>query len=248
MNTFCREHIPVSVDLGYRIWHKLILMHKCIACTCIRNRHSCAMYIMIEDSMSKLYLTDLSSDPEAAYAPSTERATDKTLSECPSNVLSTPVVAKSQLLSVLSQDEVTRISEVPCSPSTSTVDIQDTMSLWPSILTRWGPPGMWDSGWSGVRRGAISSKAVITRFCRIGLRKKETARNKYYTHCTVHMLTYIHQTQQCAWTIITCIQSSPIHNTRVFYVRTISRGSWWCMVRVSLPAAHRTGNSWHWAQ
>lgn len=75
--------------------------------------HMIMLKYSTSEDVGSAYLTVLSSEPEAAKRPSAERATDRTFSVCPSKVLSTPVVSRSQLLSVLSHDEDTMVRETP---------------------------------------------------------------------------------------------------------------------------------------
>lgn len=134
--------------------------------------------IILLDLKVWLYLTVMSVEPDAAYWPSIVMDTDRTLSVCPSKVFKTPVLAKSQLFSVLSQDDVI-ICKVtfPVSPSlTEAVEMPEIASRWPFIVTSRGPPGRCCRDLNGISSGAWrSSRAAVTSFSRKGLQIHNTS-------------------------------------------------------------------------
>lgn len=118
-----------------------------------------------------LYLTVISADPDTAWRPSSVKATDRTLSVCPSNVFRTPAVSRSQLLRVLSQDEETMqsVAAAVFSLMTGVAATQEMALRCPFIVTRRGPPGRDCRGCRGVRGDWKSSRAALTKHSRMGL-------------------------------------------------------------------------------
>ena len=132
--------------------------------------------------------TVLSEDPDTAYCPSVVRATEKTSRVWPSNVFRTPVLVRSQLFRVLSQEDETmqRSTWLLGLPSTTSrflmvvTATEETAARWPFIVSRRGPPGRFCSGCTGVRRHSGSFKASERMRSRIGLKFVVY----YYLPCT----------------------------------------------------------------
>ena len=123
------------------------------------------------------YLTVLSVDPDTAYSASQVKSTQRTLSVCPSNVFITPVLFRSHVLSVLSQDEdkIHKLCSLVSAFLLKDVTMQETVSRCPSIVASRGPPGRAKEGWRGVIIGGFSSKAAVTSCLRTRLKWKSNA-------------------------------------------------------------------------
>ena len=114
----------------------------------------------------------MSAEPEAVYCPSVVSATERTLSAWPSNVFRTPVVLRSQLFNVLSQEDETM--HRPVSPVCLLVSVvtasAEVAARWPFMVRKSGPPGRCCKGMSGMRGDWQSSKAASSRRSSTGLK------------------------------------------------------------------------------